>query len=191
MFWPGAIARIARCNPDTRRVALLRQPSGRAFSHRRMVVARGNGTLPFADAVGAGRSRLLDHADATSFRRFSYVERGFHAGLIETIFAHFPSEQVLCPLTENLRDRHEATAATGHRLPAGAAVRSRSIASARLAHRTPRSAAKVGPRDQGSAKRDVWGGHPADERAHRPLARPLDRPHRLMPRRAPCVRPPD
>ncbi len=109
-FWPTAMQRIARYNPDMRLIMLLRHPVGRAFSHWRMETDRNVETLAFCEAIRGGRRRVV--ADAIGLgpglRNFSYVERGLYAIQIMRICTFFPRRQVLFCTMEALRADFQA-----------------------------------------------------------------------------------
>lgn len=93
-YWPSSLGRIHRYNPGMRLIVSLRHPVERAYSHWRMATARGQETLPFGEAIRAGRRRL-DTGDERALRVFSYVERGFYTPQLDRLFALFPASQVL------------------------------------------------------------------------------------------------
>jgi hypothetical protein len=111
VYWPNALERIARYNPDMRLVLLFRDPVERAWSHWRMEFARGWETEPFAWCIRQGRSRV-DSAEAPEHHRvFSYVERGFYGAQLAHVFRLFPREQVLALRSEDLDQRPDQTLA--------------------------------------------------------------------------------
>lgn len=97
MYWDNSIKRIQAYNPDIKLIVVLRDPAQRAYSHWKMEVARGCESMPFCDAIRAGRARIhiQEEAKHLNKRRFSYVERGFYAPQIERIFKHFARDQLL------------------------------------------------------------------------------------------------
>lgn len=68
-----------------------------------MEYARGAERLDFRSAIREGRSRLegLDRLDP-AWRVFSYVERGFYAGQLERLHAHFAPERCLLLMFEEM-----------------------------------------------------------------------------------------
>ena len=107
IFWPEAIARIARYNPAMRLIAIFRDPVERAFAHWRMARARGYETLRFSDAIRGGRNRLKQIApSALAHRQWSYVERGFYGAQVQRLLMHFPRDQVLFLRSDVLRHYH-------------------------------------------------------------------------------------
>ncbi|MGA8758990.1 MAG: sulfotransferase [Stellaceae bacterium] len=111
-FWPPSVARIHAYNPAARLIFLFRDPFERAWSHWCMEYARGDETLPFAEAIREGRGRMDALPPLASERRtFSYVERGLYAGQVQRALTHFPRDQVLFLRSEDLRDDHGPTLA--------------------------------------------------------------------------------
>lgn len=93
-FFPHAIERLHRHNPAARIVMLLRHPAYRAFSHWRMERARGVESMSFVEAIGE-RARARLETDASAFRAYSYLERGYYAPQVERILAHFGAQRCL------------------------------------------------------------------------------------------------
>ena len=96
LYWTPAHYRILRYNPGMRFILLFRDPAERAWSHWRMNRANGWETLPFSEAVRAGRTRILDEPGPSGLsRRLSYVERGYYARQITELAKLFPLENML------------------------------------------------------------------------------------------------
>lgn len=109
-FWPTAMERIARYNPDAKLIFIFRDPLERAWSQWCMEWARGAETLLFADAIRSGRNRLNGLAPiAPEQRVFTYLERGLYSQQVERALRYFPREQLLFLKSEDLRDRHVST----------------------------------------------------------------------------------
>ena len=112
LFHPRCLARIARYNPAMRWIVLLRDPVERARSQHHMERERGHERLPLWLAVLLERWRLRGHADdlarGSRLRRCSYRARGDYARQLDTLYAHFPREQVLLLRSERLRSDPEA-----------------------------------------------------------------------------------
>lgn len=105
-FWPSALERIARYNPDIKMILCLRPAADRAYSHWRMERTKGRESLTFSKAIRDGRARLVDNR---AWRIFSYVERGFYAPQLSQLLAYFPKENIhIVNQIELLRD-HNAT----------------------------------------------------------------------------------
>lgn len=100
MFNPLAPARMAAMVPDTKLIALLRDPVDRAVSHYFHELRRGRETLPMMEALEAEDDRLAtartsgDYKD-TSWINMSYATRSLYAEQLERVFEHFPRERVL------------------------------------------------------------------------------------------------
>jgi hypothetical protein len=96
MFWPRALERMRRYNPQARLIVLFREPIDRAYSSWSMEQRRGVDPLPFGEAIRVGRARLpLDDPTAPVWRIHSYVERGFYGRQVATALSLFPREQLL------------------------------------------------------------------------------------------------
>lgn len=110
IWWPNALERLARYNPEMRIIALFRDPVTRAHAHWRMNRCRGHEPLDFSAAIRAGLCRIaLDLDMGQALRRFSYLDRGFYAAQVERLFALFPREQVLLLRQDDLEQDHDGT----------------------------------------------------------------------------------
>lgn len=112
VFHPRCVARIARYNPTMRWIVLLRDPVERARSHHHMERARGDESLPLWLALLLEpwrlRGRRDDFSPDSPMRHHSYRARGDYARQLDTLYAHFPREQVLLLRSERLRSDPEA-----------------------------------------------------------------------------------
>lgn len=106
LYWPEAMSRIHRYNPDMKLIVLLRDPVSRAFSAWRMEVSRGNETLSFSEAIRAGRARVSDPPLGRGQKLFSYVERGQYLNQIEAALRLFDRDRILFLASEELEARH-------------------------------------------------------------------------------------
>ncbi len=106
LYWEPVAERIARYNPATRLLAVLRDPVDRAFSHWQMTTRNGQETLPFGEAVRREAERCAA-AGAGQHRFWSYVDRGRYAGQLERFRRSFPVEQMLVLRSEELREEPE------------------------------------------------------------------------------------
>lgn len=98
LYWPQALERARRYNPELKLVVLFRDPVARAYSHWRMERGRGLENEAFAWCIRAGRERV-----GQAHRIYSYVERGFYAAQLQHAQALFGQERILCLATEDLR----------------------------------------------------------------------------------------
>lgn len=96
LYWSPAHGRILNYNRDMRFIVMVRDPVERAWSHWRMNIARGLDTVPFADAIRAGRLRTLDDPTTNGWSRHtSYVERGYYARQLVALAGLFPWSNIL------------------------------------------------------------------------------------------------
>lgn len=95
---PGAAAELV---PDARLLVLLRDPVARAYSA--WAHLRQRDREPIADFLAAveAESRRAEHGDAPVLSR--YVEAGRYAAQLERWLGHFPREQLLVQLTDDLQ----------------------------------------------------------------------------------------
>jgi hypothetical protein len=111
LFHPQAPERVARMLPESRLIALLRNPVERAFSHYQHEVALGREPLSFEEAIDREDERMrgeLDHMlrDPSylshAWWNYTYVARGRYAEQLERWFGAFPRDQLLVLLTDEL-----------------------------------------------------------------------------------------
>lgn len=115
VFDARLIRRIARYNPAMRWILLLRNPVDRAVSQYHMERARGRERWPLLAAIAfealrVGRHRR-DLSQASPWVRHAYVARGRYDRQLDSLFAHFPSDQVLLLRSIDLRRDPAATVA--------------------------------------------------------------------------------
>jgi hypothetical protein len=109
LFHPDVPERARRMLPHARFIALLRNPVDRAYSHYQMKVRRGIEPLSFEEAIASESERLGssdDHASST-WRDYSYIERGLYADQLERWMSVFPREQFLIIKSEDLYEDPE------------------------------------------------------------------------------------
>lgn len=112
IWWPNALERLARYNPEVRIIAMFRDPVTRAHAHWRMNRQRGVEPLDFSAAIRAGLCRIAGGLEAEqALRRYSYLDRGFYAAQVDRLFALFSREQVLLLRQEDLELDHDGTLA--------------------------------------------------------------------------------
>lgn len=103
LYWTPAHYRVLRYNPDMKFILMFRDPVERAWSHWKMNRANGWETLPFAEAIRAGRTRVLDDPGPSGLsRRLSYVERGYYGRQIAELAKLFPLTNMLFLTQEEL-----------------------------------------------------------------------------------------
>jgi hypothetical protein len=104
LFDPQVPERMARIVPDSRLIALLRNPVDRAYSHYQMEVRRGKETRSFEEATeeemtsaeGEGYSIDVPHA---------YLRRGLYAEQLKRFSFFANRDQLLVVKSENLFTR--------------------------------------------------------------------------------------
>lgn len=104
LYHPLVPARVAQDYPNTKLVALLRNPIERAYSHYQHNIKSTVESLSFPEAVHQEPERLRGEAEkmranpryySYNHRYFSYVERGIYADQIARWWQHFPKENLL------------------------------------------------------------------------------------------------
>lgn len=107
LYWPPSMARLHAYNSRLRIIVSLRDPSARAYSHWRMATDRGHETLPFGEAIRAGRQRMtMEYSPGHANRWFSYVERGFYAEQLRRVMRFFPRRNILVIDQGQLKTQH-------------------------------------------------------------------------------------
>lgn len=107
-YWPQAIERLQRYNPQAKIIVGLRHPAHRAFSHWRMETSRGAETMEFSNAIREGRQRVGATSNGVH-RVYSYVERGFYAAQLQRLSDHFKRAQLHYFRTDALWNRPAET----------------------------------------------------------------------------------
>lgn len=111
LFHPHAANRIRAFNPDTKLIAILRDPVERALSHYHLERALGLETLPLREALEREGERLEGEwermvTDSTYWsqprQHFSYLARGLYCEQLEAWFDIFSREQILILRSEDL-----------------------------------------------------------------------------------------
>ena len=111
LFHPLVPARVAELLPNVRLIAMLRDPTLRAYSHYRHFVRRGIEPLPtFEAALDAEPQRLHGEVErlladpayrAWNLQHFSYVARGLYAEQLDRWLERFPRERLLLIKSED------------------------------------------------------------------------------------------
>lgn len=118
---PLAPQRAAQLLPNTKLIAVLRNPVDRAFSHYQHEVRAGRETLSFAEAIEKESERLAGEEErlradpgyySFNHHHFSYTRRGLYVEQFRQWLQHFARSQLLVLQSERLfRDPAAATAA--------------------------------------------------------------------------------
>ncbi len=118
LFHPHVARRVKDTLPDVKLVAILRNPIDRAYSFYKHQIMRTNEPLTFEEAIDAEEKRLkgeLERMESddryASFARqhYSYKARGRYMEQLDRWLEHFPREQILVQLTDDLRSEPQAT----------------------------------------------------------------------------------
>jgi hypothetical protein len=102
---PGAAPRIRELIPEARLVAVLREPTLRAYSNWADLREQGREKLDFASAMAAEKER--QQMDWEPF--WFYRQLGLYGEQLVRLFAVFPREQVKVLLTEDLAEAPDRT----------------------------------------------------------------------------------
>jgi Sulfotransferase domain len=99
LYYPGALERIARYNPQMKLVVSLRNPTERAFSQWSMRREKGQEALEFLDAMKRDEAIGIWKRP----RGNAYLARSLYAPQLEKVFELFPREQILVLKYEDFR----------------------------------------------------------------------------------------
>ena len=102
IYWPGSLELLHAHNSQILSILSVRNPVWRAYSAWSMEVRRGRETLPFSDAIRAGRSRVTS-APFGIHPTFSYVERGFYFTQAIRCLEVFPRSQIFALRSDQVR----------------------------------------------------------------------------------------
>lgn len=102
IYWPSALERLQKYNPDAKLIVCLRHPAYRAHSHWRMETKRGDEALPFELAISDIGRRRLEETGNGAHLHYSYVERGFYGRQIARLLELFPRERLLFIETDDI-----------------------------------------------------------------------------------------
>ena len=105
-------------NPDTKIIAILRDPRKRAFSHYRMALRRGTENRSFADAISVGletanlsrgrRETAPMHSQGYESEENFYIPWGEYGRILEEYVRVFGRDRILVLFTESLNKQPEA-----------------------------------------------------------------------------------
>lgn len=107
LYFPETAERIAAHLPEAKLIFMFREPVSRAYSHYWMSVRRGLEKLPFVEALEREADRMKHGHMAMS--DFSYAGRGFYFRQLQPYLTHFPLENMLFLLSEDLHCQAMAT----------------------------------------------------------------------------------
>jgi hypothetical protein len=99
LYYPRALERIARYNPEMKLIISLRNPVGRAFSQWNMRREKGQEPLEFLDAL----KRDQEIGIWKRPRGDGYLARSFYSPQLEKVFDLFPRNQVFVLKYEDFR----------------------------------------------------------------------------------------
>ena len=108
---PRLAGRIRETCPDVKAVMLLRDPVERAWSHYWERRANGVEPLTFVDALAAEEDRTAGELDrmwqdpsyhSVPWDYYTYRQRGVYLPQIENWLTHFPSDQLLILVSEEM-----------------------------------------------------------------------------------------
>lgn len=101
--FPDVPQRVESLLPDVKLVALLRNPSDRAYSGWQLKVREGIEQLPFDQAIAAEEERLRETGRRKgASRRYAYLGKSRYAEQLEAWFELFPRHQFLILRSEDL-----------------------------------------------------------------------------------------
>lgn len=107
LYSPVAAERIRAASPQAKIIALLREPSERAWSQYLHMVRDGRETLSFAEALAGEEARI---AQGWEFG-WHYRSMGLYADAVERLYRHFPGDRVRLYRFDDLMQDPAATLA--------------------------------------------------------------------------------
>lgn len=107
MYHPDVPKRILKDFPKTKLIAILRNPTDRAYSHYQYIKRTGRESLTFEEAIDAEPSRINEEKkknvfDGDNIRKYSYLDRGIYVDQLKHWMKFFPKEQFLIIKNEEL-----------------------------------------------------------------------------------------
>ncbi len=99
LYSKTAAKNIYNFNQDSKIIAILRNPMGRAFSHYQMAVRYGHTNLDFKNAVKKDHSRDVKGWGISEL----FIELGLYFEQLERYFKVFPKEQIKIFLFDDLK----------------------------------------------------------------------------------------
>ena len=101
MFHPKAAKRIQITLPDTKIIAILRDPAQRAISQYFHACRRGYENLTLEQAIEAEHERLAS-GSMFSHQKHSYISRSKYVAQLEAYEALFPAKRILIIKSEEM-----------------------------------------------------------------------------------------
>ncbi len=92
ILFPKCAERIFQYNPDVKILIMLRNPSGRAFSHYQMKKRDTEENKSFGEALDMERERT--DRGYRNMMKYSYMQRGFYYKQLNPYFDLFPPENI-------------------------------------------------------------------------------------------------
>jgi hypothetical protein len=117
IFHPHAPRRIFELLPHVKLIALLRNPTNRAYAQYHQKIRQGRETLPFEQAIDAEPTRLSgerekmladERYESLELRDHAYLARGIYVDQLAYWMTLFPKEQMLVLRSEDLRSNPAA-----------------------------------------------------------------------------------
>jgi Sulfotransferase domain len=110
---PGTAARIADLMPDTKIIAILRDPAARAYSHYKMNVGRKRETRSFREAVEdqlapAALDQARQYASGPLHTSECYVAWGEYGRQLQHYFDRFPRQNIYVTFLDDWEQDYES-----------------------------------------------------------------------------------
>ena len=119
IYNPKVVQRVFTVIPESKIIAILRNPVDKAYSHYNMGVRSGNEKRSFEDAIKTDldlidKNKNIPRNDAyfQDVVEKSYIARGFYAEQLEIWMKNFSREQILIISTEDLAKDTDKTLST-------------------------------------------------------------------------------
>jgi hypothetical protein len=104
MYGPDNPRRMSELLPEARLVAILRNPTDRAYSHYCKNRSNAREELSFEEALEAEPARLSAGTERDRYM-YSYVDRGRYLQQLRHVLAFYPRDQLHIIVLDDLRDR--------------------------------------------------------------------------------------
>jgi len=104
MFYPNAIKKIYNFNPESKLIAVLRNPVERAVSAYKFMKKMGVETLTFNEAIEIEPERLGSD-DYNTVSDLSYVSHGLYGQQLKQILKYFDRKKIMILLFEEVKSK--------------------------------------------------------------------------------------